>query len=47
MYEKVLVYIEIGKEEGKFIVGGVKVFGNGYYVEFIVFKDVDLKVWIM
>jgi len=46
-YEKVLAYIEIGKEEGKLIAGGAKAPGNGYYIEPTVFKDVDSKARIM
>ncbi len=42
-YEKVLAYIEIGKEEGKLIAGGAKAPGNGYYIEPTVFKRCGFK----
>lgn len=40
-YEKVLKYIEIGKSEGRVIVGGEKGPKEGYYIEPTVIVDVD------
>lgn len=40
-YEKVLHYIEIGKSEGKLLLGGEKAVGNGFYIQPTVFGDVD------
>ena len=40
--KKVLEYIEIGKKEGKLLIGGNKVANlNGYYIEPTVFIDID------
>jgi 1-pyrroline-5-carboxylate dehydrogenase len=46
-YEKILSYIEIGKNEGRLLVGGGKAEGNGYYIQPTVFADVDGKARIM
>lgn len=46
-YEKILEYIEIGKEEGRLLAGGGKAEGNGYYIQPTVFGDVDGKARIM
>lgn len=45
--EKILTYIEIGKEEGTLLTGGSKADGNGFYIEPTVFADVDPKARIM
>ncbi|MDQ0247332.1 1-pyrroline-5-carboxylate dehydrogenase [Bacillus fengqiuensis] len=45
--EKILAYIEIGKEEGTLLAGGSKADGNGFYIEPTVFADVDPKARIM
>ena len=42
-YKQILEYIEIGKNEGKLLVGGGKADGNGYYIEPTIFGDVDAK----
>ena len=39
--EKILYYIEIGKKEGKLVIGGNKVPGNGFFVEPTIIKDVS------
>jgi 1-pyrroline-5-carboxylate dehydrogenase len=46
-YDKILEYIEIGKQEGRLLVGGGKAAGNGYYIQPTVFADVDGKARIM
>jgi 1-pyrroline-5-carboxylate dehydrogenase len=46
-YEKILEYIEIGKQEGRLLVGGGKAEGNGYYIQPTVFAEVDGKARIM
>lgn len=46
-YEKILGYIEIGKTEGKLLVGGGKAEGNGYYIQPTVFADVAPDARIM
>ncbi len=45
--EKILAYIEIGKEEGTLLAGGSKADGNGFYIQPTVFADVDPKARIM
>lgn len=40
-YQKILEYIEIGKQEGRLVVGGGKAEGNGYYIQPTIFADVD------
>ncbi|HEV3038548.1 MAG TPA: L-glutamate gamma-semialdehyde dehydrogenase [Candidatus Angelobacter sp.] len=42
-YKKVLEYIEIGKKEGRLILGGgpAKEAGDGYYIQPTIFADVD------
>jgi 1-pyrroline-5-carboxylate dehydrogenase len=39
-YEKIMEYIEIGKKEGKLVLGGEAGPDNGYYIQPTVFKDV-------
>jgi 1-pyrroline-5-carboxylate dehydrogenase len=39
-YESILNYIEIGKSEGRLLVGGGKAEGNGYYIQPTIFADV-------
>ncbi|WP_047150395.1 L-glutamate gamma-semialdehyde dehydrogenase [Aneurinibacillus tyrosinisolvens] len=46
-YEKVLSYIEIGKEEAKLVAGGEKVGENGYFIQPTVFADADPNSRIM
>jgi 1-pyrroline-5-carboxylate dehydrogenase len=38
--EKILSYVEIGKKEGKLVVGGEKGLESGYFVQPTVFKDI-------
>jgi len=38
--KSILEYIEVGKKEGKLIIGGGKAEGNGYYIQPTVFADV-------
>lgn len=40
-YNKILSYIEIGKNEGRLMVGGGKAEGNGYFIQPTIFADVD------
>ncbi|MFC7442571.1 L-glutamate gamma-semialdehyde dehydrogenase [Laceyella putida] len=40
-YNKILEYIEIGKQEGRLMAGGGKADGNGYFIQPTVFADVD------
>jgi 1-pyrroline-5-carboxylate dehydrogenase len=43
-YNQILEYIDIGKNEGKLLLGGNKVDGrNGYYIEPTIFGDVDAR----
>ena len=46
-YERILSYIEIGKQEGKLLAGGDKAPGNGYYIQPTVFADVSGLARIM
>ncbi|MFM1654801.1 L-glutamate gamma-semialdehyde dehydrogenase [Brevibacillus sp. B_LB10_24] len=46
-YERILSYIEVGKQEGKLLTGGGKAAGNGYYIQPTVFVDVPGKARIM
>jgi 1-pyrroline-5-carboxylate dehydrogenase len=39
--EKVLSYIEIGKQEGQLLIGGEKAPGNGYFVKPTIYKDIQ------
>ena len=39
--QKILSYIEIGKNEGKLLTGGEKAPGNGFYIKPTIFIDVD------
>jgi 1-pyrroline-5-carboxylate dehydrogenase len=40
-YQKILAYIEIGKQEGRLMTGGGKAPGNGYFIQPTIFADVD------
>jgi 1-pyrroline-5-carboxylate dehydrogenase len=40
-YKKILEYIEIGKQEGRLVIGGGKAEGNGYFIQPTIFADVD------
>jgi 1-pyrroline-5-carboxylate dehydrogenase len=40
-YNNILNYIEIGKGEGRLLVGGGKAEGNGYFIQPTIFADVD------
>lgn len=46
-YNRILAYIEIGKQEGTLLAGGGKADGNGYYIQPTVFGDVSGKARIM
>lgn len=46
-YNKVLSYIEIGKEEGRLAAGGGKAEGNGWYIQPTVFADVKENARVM
>ncbi|SFS62483.1 delta-1-pyrroline-5-carboxylate dehydrogenase [Paenibacillus sp. BC26] len=46
-YDRILDYIEVGKQEGTLLVGGDKAEGNGYYIQPTVFGDVGGKARIM
>ncbi|UFJ41035.1 L-glutamate gamma-semialdehyde dehydrogenase [Brevibacillus humidisoli] len=46
-YNKILNYIEIGKQEGKLLAGGEKGPDTGYFIKPTVFADVDPKARIM
>jgi 1-pyrroline-5-carboxylate dehydrogenase len=46
-YERIFHYIEIGKGEGRLVLGGKKAAGNGYYIEPTIFVDVPGKARIM
>jgi 1-pyrroline-5-carboxylate dehydrogenase len=46
-YNKILAYIEIGKTEGRMVVGGGKAEGNGYYIQPTVIADVKEDARIM
>lgn len=46
-YERILSYIEIGKQEGRLLAGGAKAEGNGFYIQPTVFADVDGNARIM
>ncbi|GGI43940.1 1-pyrroline-5-carboxylate dehydrogenase [Paenibacillus marchantiophytorum] len=46
-YERILDYIEIGKQEGTLLAGGSKAEGNGYYLQPTVFGDVSGKARLM
>ncbi|MCF8566769.1 L-glutamate gamma-semialdehyde dehydrogenase [Alicyclobacillus tolerans] len=45
-YQKVLHYIEIGKEEGQLLAGGTPASGNGYYIQPTVFGNVAMHARI-
>ncbi|WP_445488892.1 L-glutamate gamma-semialdehyde dehydrogenase [Niallia sp. 03133] len=45
--DKILSYIEIGKKEGKLLIGGFRAEGNGYYIEPTIFADVAPQARIM
>lgn len=46
-YNKIMEYIEIGKQEGTLLVGGEKAEGNGYYIRPTVFGNVKSNARIM
>ncbi|CAI6053737.1 L-glutamate gamma-semialdehyde dehydrogenase [Cohnella sp. JJ-181] len=46
-YEKILAYIEAGKQEGRLLTGGKPAAGNGYFIEPTVIADVSPKARIM
>lgn len=46
-YEKILDYIEIGKQEARLVCGGEKAEGTGYYIQPTIFVDADRKHRIM
>lgn len=39
-YQRILEYIEVGKKEGRLVIGGGKANGNGYFIEPTIFADV-------
>lgn len=39
-YQRILEYIEIGKKEGRLVLGGEKADGNGYFIQPTIFADV-------
>lgn len=45
-YDKILKYIDIGKNEGRLVAGGGKAKGNGYFIQPTIFADVDPKARI-
>ncbi len=40
-FEKVLGYIQVGKKEGRLVLGGKKAPGNGYFIKPTIFADVS------
>ncbi|WP_027417940.1 L-glutamate gamma-semialdehyde dehydrogenase [Aneurinibacillus terranovensis] len=46
-YNKILEYIEIGKQEGRLVAGGEKAEGNGFFIKPTVFADVAPDARIM
>jgi 1-pyrroline-5-carboxylate dehydrogenase len=46
-YERILDYLEVGKQEGRLVTGGTKADGNGYYIQPTIIADVDGKARIM
>src|SRR5699024_9088789 len=46
-YDKIMGYIEIGKEEGKLVAGGEGDDSKGWFIKPTVFADVDPKARIM
>ncbi|MFC4766468.1 L-glutamate gamma-semialdehyde dehydrogenase [Effusibacillus consociatus] len=46
-YNKILEYIEIGKQEGRLVAGGGKAEGNGYYIQPTVIADVKEDARVM
>ncbi|SEM89179.1 L-glutamate gamma-semialdehyde dehydrogenase [Paenibacillus sp. OV219] len=46
-YDRILDYIEVGKQEGTLLAGGGAAEGNGYYIQPTVFGDVSGKARIM
>ncbi|TDQ40884.1 L-glutamate gamma-semialdehyde dehydrogenase [Aureibacillus halotolerans] len=46
-HQKILTYIDIGKQEGRLVAGGRKGSDAGYYIEPTIFADVDAKARIM
>jgi 1-pyrroline-5-carboxylate dehydrogenase len=45
-YDKILEYLEIGKQEGRLLTGGGKAKGNGYFIQPTIFADVDPQAHI-
>ena len=39
--EKILEYIEIGKDKGKLVIGGKQISDDGYYIEPTIFTEID------
>lgn len=46
-YQKVMKYIEIGKQEGKLVVGGDGDYSRGYFIQPTIFSEVDESARIM
>ncbi|MDO7487294.1 L-glutamate gamma-semialdehyde dehydrogenase [Peribacillus frigoritolerans] len=46
-YDKIMKYIEIGKEEGKLMTGGEGDDSKGYFIEPTIFADIDEKARLM
>jgi len=46
-YDKILQYVDIGKQEGRLAAGGDKAEGNGYFIQPTVFADVVPQARIM
>lgn len=46
-YNKVMLYIEIGKFEGKLLIGGEGDDLKGYFIQLMIFVDVDENVCLM
>jgi 1-pyrroline-5-carboxylate dehydrogenase len=46
-FDKIMEYIEIGKSEGKLMVGGERAEGNGYFIQPTIFADVKEDARIM
>lgn len=46
-YEKILSYVEIGKQEGKLVVGGKGDNSKGFFIEPTIFADVDEHARLM
>ncbi|SHE32826.1 delta-1-pyrroline-5-carboxylate dehydrogenase [Seinonella peptonophila] len=46
-YDKILSYIEIGKQEGSLLLGGSTASGDGFYIQPTIFGEVDQEARIM